>query len=834
MQGCFTKFADYTHTTYNRLKYNVRKDEIEKFYADYCTRLSKGGTLYLIEYGPAPYPFVLDLDLKEGDTSVPTLYGLASSPEFWPWVKEALAEAACGFFETFDPNWLLWLTRPNSHCWHVHVDPVHRCFMNNDMSRTLIEVFKAHLKKTSKWEVPDAEWDKFVDASVYKGTGDKEWAQMRMLGSHGLRKGVQVPPYEISDADGPLTMEDLRKYSLYMYLDDPAMEDRQVSPLKQGVTLISKRKPKRGPKKRTQKKSRLDKIPPYNGNLDELRDVLRALPMRFCDDREQWLKIGLALRNSGVPISLYREWSMQSTKYTEGCEHQAYNAKIIGRPIKVGSVYGYLKEACPDKYCRVVGKNIPPFQDDPEFRFETIEEAASRVTSKEHVDMFFDRMVEYINRWYAKIYDGGLKILEQLPKCHDGQYYSTTPINDFLGLYEQLVVSLPCSKDSKKVHEIFKVWKRWKTIRVYKGTVFEPTSIANPNYYNTFVGYDIKGTDELPSAGLAKPFTNHIFETWARKNQDYYDYIINWFAFVIQKPGHRTNVALCVHGKKGLGKTVILDRIIGRIIGASYYCKMGVDNLLDNFNAIMSNKLLCFVDEMSVVKETKKNDTLKMLITDDTRVHNEKFRSKKIMQNSLNLFFASNHSNMVNAEEDSRRYAIFHSGAKRFEDNTEKWNYFTTLRSDETVMATARFLYDRDISDFNPSIIPETETLINNRLANSEYVISWWEEILNVGAMPLGNGKAEYIFDTDNGRVACVLIYQNFTKYIRTNYKSRGSIIEYTKGFWATMKEIHPSMKRDVRLYGKGSCPRAVEIPYLEDAKEEFRIYKQKKYGKWP
>ena len=78
----------------------------------------------------------------------------------------------------------------------------------------------------------------------------------------------------------------------------------------------------------------------------------------------------------------------------------------------------------------------------------------------------------------------------------------------------------------------------------------------------------------------------------ANNDEKVYEYLINWFSFVVQKPDGKTETAIDISCKQGTGKNVysnVLCQLLGR------YSNKNVSNIghiFGKFNATLENMKL--------------------------------------------------------------------------------------------------------------------------------------------------------------------------------------------------------------------------------------------------
>jgi len=85
--------------------------------------------------------------------------------------------------------------------------------------------------------------------------------------------------------------------------------------------------------------------------------------------------------------------------------------------------------------------------------------------------------------------------------------------------------------------------------RVFNPRPYDMAKCAAPNEFNLFHGFAIPrivGDTPLTDVELQQiePFLQHILTIWCKGGLDLQQYVLNWFAHVLQKPWEKTAVLL--------------------------------------------------------------------------------------------------------------------------------------------------------------------------------------------------------------------------------------------------------------------------------------------------
>ena len=236
--------------------------------------------------------------------------------------------------------------------------------------------------------------------------------------------------------------------------------------------------------------------------------------------------------------------------------------------------------------------------------------------------------------------------------------------------------------------------------------------------FNYFTGYKWRQFDEV-NINIIKPYLDHIKEVIASDREEIYEYILNWFSYIVQNPAKKTAVALIITGSEGTGKGTFTD-VLSNVLGP-YANKNLTDISLitGKFNSSLEDKKLIVCNEMSDSDSSGKyfnSDSLKSVITDTSATINAKNMKARERENVVNLIIVSNHCDPVKITNKDRRYLVLETSEKYIND----LDHFAALQecfTNEFYEHLYNFFRLRNINNYNPRSIPVTEEkqeLINN------------------------------------------------------------------------------------------------------------------------
>lgn len=232
---------------------------------------------------------------------------------------------------------------------------------------------------------------------------------------------------------------------------------------------------------------------------------------------------------------------------------------------------------------------------------------------------------------------------------------------------------------------------------------------------DVFSGFKAKIVDNIEEAKI-QPILDHIKLIWSYdkekiKQEENFNYILNWLAFLIQKPHIKIGSALVLISDEGAGKNIIADFLLKHIIGIAGIIIDKIELITGRFNSIIENKLLIVCNEVSSEygKGRKNFDVMKSLITDDVKQIEKKGMDPYTSIDLSNFIFFSNHETCVPLTSKDRRFFVNKLSSERIGDSEYFDNLLTYTKSQDVADHFFSFLMNRDISNFKPNKIPKTE-----------------------------------------------------------------------------------------------------------------------------
>jgi hypothetical protein len=227
--------------------------------------------------------------------------------------------------------------------------------------------------------------------------------------------------------------------------------------------------------------------------------------------------------------------------------------------------------------------------------------------------------------------------------------------------------------------------------------------------FNLWTGFQAKRVaTDVGSEGF-KLIKSFILETWANNNEEYYNYIISWFAGLVCNLGSINKVALDMISGQGTGKGTLIEFMGWVLREVNIVSTTGIQSITGRFNTILQGKRLVNINEMSATKEEFKSnfDKIKSYITDPKVMIEPKGVNPYSIKNISNFVLFTNHRDAIIVEETDRRYAIFEMSSAHMNDN----EYFGRIRREcfNQDVANEFYTYLLDFPAVPLNQIPDTE-----------------------------------------------------------------------------------------------------------------------------
>ncbi|MEI6760132.1 MAG: DUF5906 domain-containing protein [Betaproteobacteria bacterium] len=433
--------------------------------------------------------------------------------------------------------------------------------------------------------------------------------------------------------------------------------------------------------------------------IERTVSALSAIP---ADDRETWIRVGLALRHGLGSVTGYDQWlawSKQSTKFDEDdalATWSSFKDQAPGTPVTLGTVFYLAKDhGWIDTQCNMPNK-VQALDD---VHFMAFEGGKSWVF-KEDQDQELNRPV--LTRMTLKA---------------------------FLEFYgnQKIAITRSARKDGQTTTEmvgIANIWHSHPARRSFEKVVFMPGLPTPAGCYNLWRGFPIS-----PVPGSWTLLHHHILDVICNGDAVCFEYVLNWMAFAIQNPDKPGEVALVMQGERGAGKGK-LAYLFGLLFGEHCLQVTQVRQLVGNFNVHLRNCVFLFVDEAFWAGDKQGESVLKGLVTENTIQIEGKGVNVITAANRLHVMMASNNEWVVPAGARERRFCVLQVNDKHLQDHAYFAAIDKQMLKEGGLAAMMHDLVTRDLSDFNVRKFPWTTALDDQIIRSLNPAMQWWMDFL--------------------------------------------------------------------------------------------------------
>jgi hypothetical protein len=333
---------------------------------------------------------------------------------------------------------------------------------------------------------------------------------------------------------------------------------------------------------------------------------------------------------------------------------------------------------------------------------------------------------EYFERFHAKI---------ETPFCyirHDDNGTMFIKPKDLNALYNPIATATTIRDNplikTAKFFGFIDGWGHDEDQRTYYTYNYYPdASLCPKNIYNLWQPFPILKTQLDSNADTSKiyAFINTLLGDCA-------EYVLNWFAHIVQKPAKKTEVCILLYGAQGCGKSTIGEYLLRKIIGLD---KMIITSKADKMFGRFVNsqgKLLAVLNECSGKDTFNICDILKDAITMTTTEQEKKGVDAVSVTDYTNFIFTTNNINSVKIEEGDRRFMPIEINNVLKNNVSYFKELYADLDNDYIMRKFYEELMNRDLTKFNPSRNrPETELMIDMKTMNKNCIkdfIDYWKE----------------------------------------------------------------------------------------------------------
>ncbi len=576
----------------------------------------------------------------------------------------------------------------------------------------------------------------------------------------------------------------------------------------------------------------------------ELQNILDMLPVE-CYEYDDWIKIGMAICNvcegDNIGLGLYVDWSKKDEdNYDLDCIKKNWKRWTKRTGNKLGM--SFLRKL-KNKYQPTNTQSLKNIY------MNVFEETKIKAEAKRSVLKEMNNRVIFVKE------TGDYIILDKKIIRKDNDELITMPC---WFLKNATKTREHFSKEIERVFfedgsvekiEPFKWWCEWIDRKEVRAIGFDPRDNANKDLFNLWNGFNVsKEVADQYDEEEAKPVLDVIKDIWCKGDEDAYNYVLDYFSHIIQKPHIKTGVLLALKSKQGGMKGIILDKL-AKIIGDAHYAQNSNANFLfGDFNGQLEGKILVNLDEAFWGGDKKLEGIVKNKITETRQTINKKNKENYMIDDYANYIITTNNDWFAGTTEDDRRhYCLELDNRMAGRMTPEKLAYIQPVL-DAPCEAFAKILYNRDISEFKPRMFKKTKLLQTQVEMNWNSPKVFWNRVMKDGGFEYDGHFIEwnkslqvqgeyanktYGLEIKNKKKEKRVVYSKdwlFKCYDRQSYNGRKFD---NSSFWREIEKKDGCLGDlyvDKRIQIKKQRKIFVFLPTLEDARQKWNEIQEYEY----
>lgn len=449
---------------------------------------------------------------------------------------------------------------------------------------------------------------------------------------------------------------------------------------------------------------------------EELARLLDALDPSDFQEHDAWLRVGMASHHAtnGLGVEEFVTWSAGDPDYADhgALIRERWDSWAAGPgdvAVTVNTLLHLARERGADvdwytlRLFPAIPEGLPPEPEPGAALPEPTGPAAP---------------LERLSRRFAVVPEGSSTFVYRVA---DG-----VPQRMRVGAFHDLLANEFFENEDGNRMPISKAWMASRRRRTFRGVEFAPEG-GREGFLNTWTGWGVEPDGDASWSYLYEL----IHDVICSGESEWSSYVLDWCATMIQHPGAPIDVAMCLRGPKGTGKST-LGRVLKEIAGHHGFALS--HGLARQFNAHLREIVFLLADEAFFAGDKRAESQLKNMITEPEIMYEPKGVDAAMARNCLHILMCSNEAWLAPATLDERRFAVFEVTERRDRD---WWNaLYEQKLSGEMARGFLAHLLEREVKRHPRECIPSTGALASQKLASLPPIDMAWFDILRGGRLP--------------------------------------------------------------------------------------------------
>ena len=306
----------------------------------------------------------------------------------------------------------------------------------------------------------------------------------------------------------------------------------------------------------------------------------------------------------------------------------------------------------------------------------------------------------------------------------DEQKPQLMKVQVFKSIYENLlftkIVKDKKGNDVEKTISFINTWVKDPKMRTYSRMEFAPPPIkVSAKVYNTWKGFPIESVALDETADTSTIYKHIDFVT--NHNLQAYNYVLNWFAHMVQKPGEKPMTALLIGGEERSGKSVIGEHLMRKIIGLDkQIITSDIGKLCGRFST-SEGKILTCLNEGDGRDTHSLDSVIKDYITREYSLIEPKGMMPYTVRLIDRVIVTTNNQNPLPIKKGDSRWVVLATDNSMCSNREYFDPLYRDLKDDRVIRKFYEELRMRDISKWRPvADRPISEMAEDMMLVNSD------------------------------------------------------------------------------------------------------------------
>jgi len=353
---------------------------------------------------------------------------------------------------------------------------------------------------------------------------------------------------------------------------------------------------------------------------------------------------------------------------------------------------------------------------------------------------------------------------------------------------------------------------------MFHDITFDPRP-TGPSVINLWTGPTVTGVP-----GQFPTIQQFIDEVVANGDPAVATYLFDFLAHMLQSPEEKPEVMPVLMGGQGSGKGTFC-RLLQSIWSRTTLITNQIDNVAGKFNSVLQRKYVVWLDEALFANNFEATEALKSLISEPTISIHAKHKEPRNTFSCHRFFAATNASHFARTDADDRRF-VYLPVSSRYRGNGAYWDTLNRALASPELPALVYHLQNRNLASFDPTVRPNEDALVDQKVKSLVGVDQWWYSVLQTGELQTSNSHssgsslelrqaAPIFFGTS-------LLISSYEAFARAHTLNNRSVTE--KILKDRLKILCPTAIYTRKLQA-GNQNRGYDIPPLPVARSEFEKF---------